>query len=183
MIFEGEIQKKIKIVEVGEIQPNIAEILTKNLNRRFKNKFYFGGRVKIPSNSHNKFKNQYNTETLLEYLEGHKEKGEKIIGLTSKDIYSKDLNFLFSACSGEVSLVSTARLDPEFYGEPKNFEKLVERTKKEMIGMLGLMFGLKKCGESSCVMAPAKSVSYLDDKKDDFCNNCHIKISMEDIRI
>ena len=174
---------KIKIVQVGEIQPNIMDIIVNSLNRRFKNKFYFGGKIRLPEDSYDKFKNQYNAETVMNSLKGYKGSDDKIIGITSNDLFTKDLNFVFGLAGNAESVVSTARLEPQFYGNPANFELLIERTLKEVVHETGHMFGMKHCRNPECVMSFSNSVSYVDDKKDDFCRECSMKISMEDIRI
>jgi len=107
-----------------------------------------------------------------------------LMGVPGKEI---DLGqeIIHSLClAGEVaSVVSTARLDPQFYGNPANFELLIERALKEAVHETAHMFGLKHCRNPECVMSFSNSVSYVDDKKDDFCRECSVKISMEDIRI
>jgi len=174
---------KIKILQVGEIQPNILDILVNNLNRRFKNKFYFGGKIKIPENSLDKFKGQYDSQQILNRLKFEKGTDDKVIGITSNDLYSGKLNFVFGIGEKDVSVVSAARLDPQFYGDPANFDLLVKRTLKETIHELGHMFGLKHCANPKCVMSSSNSISYVDDKNYDFCKECSVKISMEGIKI
>lgn len=174
---------KIKILEVGEIQSNILDIIANNLNKRFKNKFYFGGKIDIPENSYDKFKDQCDSETILKTLKNEMGKNEKVVGITSKDIYFGELNFVFGMSAEDVCVISTARLDPQFYENPANFDVLIKRVLKEIIHEVGHMFGLKHCSNQICVMNFSNSVSYVDDKKDEFCKDCTLKISMEDIRI
>ncbi len=173
---------KIKIIQTGEIQPNLLDIIAETLNKRFKNKYYVGDKVAIPKDYYNKFKEQHDAGSILSLLGGYRGDG-KVIGVTSNDLYYGDLNFVFGVADKDMCLVSTARLDPKFYTGSPNFELLLDRTRKEIIREVGGMFGLKDCGNPSCVMHPCKSVSYLDDKKDNFCKECTLKISMEDIRI
>ncbi len=174
---------KIKILQVGEIQPNILDIIVDNLNKRFKNKFYFGGKIDIPEDSYDKFKNQYNSGVVIKTLKNEKGEDDKVVGITSNDLYYKDLNFVFGLTEENVCIVSTARLDPQFYGNSANFELLINRTLKEVVHEVGHMFGLKHCTNPLCVMSFSSSISYVDDKKDEFCKDCTLKISMEDIRI
>lgn len=174
---------KIKILQLGEIQSNILDIIANNLNKRFKNKFYFGGGIDIPENSYDKFKDQYDSETILKTLKNEIGENEKVVGITSKDIYFGELNFVFGLSAEDVCVVSTARLDPQFYGNPANFDVLIKRVLKEIIHEVGHMFGLEHCKNLECVMNFSNSVSYVDDKKDKFCKDCTLKISMEDIKI
>lgn len=174
---------KVKILQVGEIQPNILDLIVKDLNKRFKSKFFVGGKIKIPEDAYDKFKNQYDAEVILNVLKGHKEDSDKILGITSNDCYTSDLNFVFGLATGETGVVSTARLDPEFYGGSANFELIIKRTLKEVIQEIAHMFGIKNCGNPECVMSYSSSISYVDDKNNDFCKDCTLKISMEGIEI
>jgi archaemetzincin len=174
---------KIKIVQVGEIQPNILDLIVKNLNRRFNSKFFLGGKMKLPEEAYNKFKKQYDADIIMKAVGREKSNADKVLGLTSNDLYSRDLNFVFGVASEETGVVSTARLDPQFYGEAANFEMLIERTIKEVVHEVAHMFGLKHCSNPECVMSFSNSISYVDDKKNDFCKECTLKISMEGTNI
>ena len=173
----------IRIIPIGDIQPNILDIITRELNRRFKSKFILDSKINIPDSSYDKFRDQYNAEMLLNELEKIKNPNEKIVGVTSYDIYSGDLNFAFGEARKDVAIVSTNRLNPTFYGKPQNFDLLIKRTLKEVIHEIGHMFGLPHCHNHECVMYFANSVSYVDDKKDEFCKECTLKMSMEGIKI
>ncbi len=174
---------KIKLVQLDDKNSDLIKIIANNLNKKFKNKFFFGGIKKIPEKSYDKFKDQYNSKIIMDFLLNERGNSEKIIGITSKDIFYNDLNFVFGLADKDASLISTSRLDPSFYGETKNFDLLLKRTSKEVINELGYMFGLKECKNPSCVMSKSKSISYIDDKKDDFCKDCSLNISMEGIAI
>ncbi|UCG95331.1 MAG: archaemetzincin family Zn-dependent metalloprotease [archaeon] len=174
---------KIKMVQVGEIQPNILDLIVKDLNRRFKSKFFFGGKIKMPEESYNKFKKQYDARIVMNMLAGENVDADKVLGITSNDLYSGDLNFVFGVAGGDAGLVSTARLDPQFYGEAANFDQLIERTIKEVIHEVAHMFGMNHCTNPECVMSFSNSISYVDDKKNDFCKECTLKISMEGTKI
>ena len=172
---------KIKIIQVGEMQSDILKILIEDLNKRFKNKFVFYKKIPLPVESYNKYRNQYDSEIIFKHIAN--ENNEKIIIFTSNDIFDKDLNFVFGLVKNNMALISTARLDPEFYNENKNFELLLNRTKKETIHELGHMFGLDHCNDPLCVMSSSDSISYIDEKKCEFCKNCSLKMSMEGIEI
>ena len=129
---------KIKIIQIGDVQPNIIDILVKYLNKRFKSKFFVGEKINTPLNAYNKFKEQYDAEAILKALE-YKD-CDKVIGITSNDLYYKNLNFAFGLAGKNACIISTARLDPKFYGESPNFDLLIDRTIKEMTHEIGHMF-------------------------------------------
>ncbi len=172
---------RIKLVQVGDVQPNILKVIERELNRRFKSKFFLGEKIEIPKNAYNKFKDQYDAEIVIKTIEP--EECDKVIGVTSHDLYYGNLNFVFGVAGKNVCIVSTARLDPKFYGNSPNFDLLIKRTLKEIIHELGHMFGLEHCSNPKCVMSFSNSVAYVDEKSDEFCSNCMLKISTEGIVI
>ncbi|HDI02624.1 MAG TPA: hypothetical protein ENF95_00640, partial [Candidatus Aenigmarchaeota archaeon] len=149
---------RIKLVQVGTIQPNILDVIVRELNRRFKSKFFIGEKVEIPAKAYDKFKEQYDAEMVVKALEV--KDCDKVIGVTSHDLYYKNLNFVFGVAGKDTCIVSTARLDPKFYGNSPNFDLLIKRTLKEIIHELGHMFGLEHCSNPKCVMSFSNSVAY-----------------------
>jgi archaemetzincin len=107
------------------------------------------------------------------------------IGITEADIYYNRHNFVFALedpLEG-VGIVSTARLREEFYDNPPNFSKLVDRTLKEILHVLGHLFGLSHCSKQSCVMTFAPSVADIDMKELRFCEECELKFVAKGINI
>ncbi len=172
---------KIKVVQIGDIQPNIIDIIIKDLNKKFKSKFFKGEKIEVPEKFYNKFKRQYDGGSIIKILKN--KECDKVIGLTSHDLFYMELNFVFGLAKKDACIVSTARLDPQFYGENPNFDLLIKRTMKEVIHELGHMFGLDHCNNPNCVMSFSNSVSYVDDKTDEFCKDCILKISTEGLKI
>ena len=62
---------KVKIIQLGDVQSNLVELVSETMNKRFKNKFYFGGKADIPDKYFNKFKNQYDSQAVLDFLSKH----------------------------------------------------------------------------------------------------------------
>ncbi len=174
---------KIKLIKIGEVPKKIMDILEEELNKRFKSKFTVGKKIDLPKEAFDKYKEQYNAEVILEKLKGLKKNNKGVIGITEKDIYVRGLNFIFGLTKNGTGMVSTARLKEEFYDRGKNFELLMERLLKETIHEIGHLFGLSHCKNSTCVMSFSNSISYVDDKRDEFCKECTLKMSMEGIQI
>ena len=173
----------IRVIQIGELQPNLLNIIVEELNKKFKSKFISGERLEMPQDAYDKFRRQYLSDRIIEKLKKLKKGNEKIIALTSSDLYSHGLNFIFGQADKDVCIVSTARLDQVFYGNSQNFEQLILRTLKEVIHELGHMFGLGHCQNPICVMSFSPSVAYVDEKNVDFCKECTLKMSMEGIEI
>ncbi|MCD6368053.1 MAG: archaemetzincin family Zn-dependent metalloprotease [Candidatus Aenigmarchaeota archaeon] len=174
---------KIEIIPIGDVNIDILKAVVDELNREFKSKIYIGEKMDIPKNSLNTYRGQYDAEIILKEIEERKKSDEKAIGITSEDIYTSELNFVFGLAKKDVAVVSISRLNPEFYGEHRNFDILVRRTKKEIIHELGHLFELAHCDNPRCVMSFSNSVSDVDDKSEEFCERCTMKMSMEGIQI
>ncbi|NNK47715.1 MAG: archemetzincin, partial [Gemmatimonadetes bacterium] len=67
---------------------------------------------------------------------------------------------------------STHRLRNEYYGLPRDRERLIERTTKEVVHEVGHSFGLVHCQDYACVMHAATYVEDVDLKSADFCPAC-----------
>jgi uncharacterized peroxidase-related enzyme len=90
------------------------------------------------------------------------------------DLFVPVLTFVFGEAQldGNCAVVSTARLDEEFYGLPARSDLLRERLVKEASHELGHTFGLRHCADWRCVMASSHAVERLDVKGADFCAAC-----------
>ena len=126
-------------------------------------------------------RHQYHSTLLLAYLLKHlPEQGDKIIGITNVDIYIPILTFLFGEAqfNGRGAVMSTYRLNAQFYGLPRNDKLLYDRTLKEILHELGHTLGLVHCVDFECVMNSSTYVENIDLKKALFCNSCQDKIGI-----
>lgn len=98
----------------------------------------------------------------------------RIVGITSEDLFIPVLTFVFglSQLGGPGALVSTHRLQNEFYGLPRDDRLFFERTVKGAIHELGHAFGLVHCPDYRCVMHAATYVEDVDLKDAGFCAEC-----------
>jgi archaemetzincin len=74
--------------------------------------------------------------------------------------------------NGKVAVVSTARLEQNFYGMPPNGMLFERRLIKEVKHELGHTFGLLHCARRSCVMSLATGIADVDRKSLLFCDSC-----------
>lgn len=121
----------------------------------------------IPPDAFSIFRKQYSAKKLLE--EAMSYPMTRILGITEKDLYVKELNFVFGLAElkGSVAVISTARL-----GMADNKQLFLERTLKEANHELGHTFGLKHCKNAHCVMHFSNSLEDTDKKSDEFCIRC-----------
>ena len=105
----------------------------------------------------------------------------KVIGITSLDLFIPVLTFVFgqSQLEGPAAVVSTHRLQAEYYGLPSDPDRLVERAAKEVIHELGHAFGLVHCREYHCVMRASTYVEEIDLKSAYFCDFCAVDLALK----
>lgn len=118
---------------------------------------------------------QYQATLILARLLRHlPDERSKIVGITSVDLYIPVLTFVFgqSQLDGSGAVVSTFRLQNEYYGLPSDEELLFERAIKEVVHELGHAFGLVHCPDYACVMTPSTHVEEVDLKGVTFCQDC-----------
>ena len=117
---------------------------------------------------------QYHSTAILQRLERMGDPSARILGVTGCDLFVPVLTFVFGEAQveGHCAVVSTARLEEEFYGLPARNGLLRERLVKEAAHELGHTFGLRHCLDWRCVMASSHAVERLDVKGADFCGSC-----------
>jgi archaemetzincin len=117
---------------------------------------------------------QYYSTSIIQRLERMGDPDARVLGVTACDLFVPVLTFVFGEAQldGNCAVVSTARLEEEFYGMPARHDLLRERLVKEGTHELGHTFGLRHCVDWRCVMASSHAVERLDVKGADFCAVC-----------
>jgi len=125
------------------------------------------------------YRNQVNSTWLLARLQGIRPDGiDKVLGLTSYDLFVPVLTYLFGEAilDGAAAVVSAFRFRDEFYGRAANPELLESRLVCESIHEMGHAFGLTHCDQINCVMRPNVMIEQVDAKSSSFCLSCAAKI-------
>lgn len=163
--------KEIQIVPIGKIAPSEKNTFLTILQAEFPGiKTSIASPMQPPTKAYDLSRKQYNAEMLLSELQKRStDKTIRQVGVINTDLYTPDLNFVFSTArpKGSSLVLSLARLtDPEGIKSKDRYEKVLLRA-------LGITFGLKPApsGDRSCVMAFSNSLEELDTKGVDWCEN------------
>jgi len=180
----------VRLIPVGSPPMFVLEAIAKELP------IYAGVRVRIlsslpiPKETFNRWRKQYNAEQMMSILCKAKiakfiDKNIPTLFIIDEDIYYDGLNFVFGLEDPvlSASIVSLARLRPEFYDQKPNNFLLTERAVKECIHEVGHHLGIEHCRHPFCVMSFSPSVKDVDSKKKEFCSSCKIKASMKGIEL
>jgi len=118
---------------------------------------------------------QIHADDLLRQLEAlPMEKGIKLVAVTLHDIAIPIFTFVFgrSRLRGTATLVSLARLKPEFYGMPADPAVTVRRGVAEILHEVGHSLELTHCRNYSCLMYFSHDVETVDLRGLSFCPSC-----------
>ncbi len=166
---------RITIFLVGRTLPGFNDVVDA-IARQFNAKVDFA-MIDLPvTRSFDSSRRQYDAEELLRDLFSFAPPQEdKAVYILRDDMFAGRLNFVFGLAAGNACIVSTARLDPRFYGE-KDMEKarvlFKERVVKEVLHELGHTIGLPHCEDRKCVMVFSNSINDVDFKGTEFCKYC-----------
>ena len=180
----------VRLIPVGDVQKNVLNSVVEELPS------YTGVKIKslhvlpLPRETFNQWRKQYNAERMLSLLCQIKiakfiDKNVPTLFITEADIYYGGLNFVFTLedpvlCA---SIVSLARLRPEFYDQRPNNFILCERAVKECIHTVGHHIGLEHCQHTFCVMTFSSSIADIDRKRKEFCTECKIRARLKGVQI
>lgn len=120
-------------------------------------------------------RNQIDADRLLGVLESlPRRSGSVRVGLTHRDMGHLIFTHFFGRArhGGHAVLVSTARLDPTFYGMTPDHGLLIDRTLREILHELGHAGGVGHCRDWECVMHFAATVEDLELRGDTYCPRC-----------
>ncbi|MFX0101588.1 MAG: archaemetzincin family Zn-dependent metalloprotease [Candidatus Hodarchaeota archaeon] len=177
----------LHLVFFGHFQPAVQDILKEALNDFFLNHgIQFDFKItyfKELIDSFNKKRYQFPSGPHFSYLHdvGKNDPGSLKLGIVSGDLYSDSnefLNFIFGEANymEGSALISTKRLNPEFYGLEFKKKLYFKRILKESIHELGHVFKLRHCDDCECIMHFSNCIEDTDIKKAVFCEKCEEKL-------
>lgn len=175
-IFSLDSMIELKIIPLGDIEEIVLNEICSALKEKFKARVRVTPSVALPEEAHNKLRDQYLAVKIIEYLANNYE--GRILGVTNKDLYAMGLNFVFGQAqlNGRVAVISLYRLDPGFYRKKGDYTLLIKRARKEAVHEIGHTLGLTHCANTSCVMCFSNTIFDVDEKSEDFCELCKLRL-------
>ena len=169
---------RIKIVPLGEVPEPILEKVRDELKSTYHMVSEITRVEILPKSTFNRFRNQYRSNQLLDFLE--KKYEGRILGITKEDMYTEGLNFVFGQAKmkGRVAIISICRLDPTFFHQPEDEGLLEKRSVKESIHEIGHVLGLPHCNKRGCVMNFSNTVGEVDRKTKYLCDMCKLQLGL-----
>ena len=166
---------RIGIVALGKgVNPTVIQEIRKEIRKTFDVPVEILEQKEIPLAAFNKFRDQYISDLLLEYLD--KNVPAISLGVTNADLYTKGMNFIFGQAKlNRAAIVSFNRLT-QTTGIRANDKQILDRVVKESIHELGHVLGLNHCKTKGCIMTEAINVKDVDVKGKEFCHMCSIQL-------
>lgn len=173
-----EITTEVVLHPFGDIEGALLEAVRQAIEQRFHVRASKGKSMELPENFYSPQRRQGRSTALLNELLRNSSNKTIRLGIANVDLFVPELSFVFGEASQErrAAVVSIARLDPEFYGELANSEKLFRRASTEAIHELGHVFGLNHCERTDCVMWFSNTLAQTDRKGLEFCTRCAERI-------
>jgi archaemetzincin len=174
---------KIAILQIGVVQSNVLGRIQEGISHVFPNTecAVLPEVMSPPPEAYNDKRKQYNSSFLLDLIKEFLKKTDsnKILGITSVDLYVPQLTFVFGEAElqGKAAIISLCRLKPEFYDTIIKRSLFLERAVKEAVHEIGHTFGVTHCPNSECVMSFSNTIVDVDRKKGELCQKCSKNLS------
>lgn len=169
----------ISLLPIGDVGDDILAAAGEGLWRSFGYETAVLPRLGVPPGALDQTRMQYNSVMMLREVAARVPPGAvKLVGITAVDLFIPMLSFVFGQAQvgGSAALVSVARLYQEFYGIPANGRLMLSRAVKECVHETGHTFGLTHCPDNGCPMSLSNTVRQVDEKGDELCENCSIRL-------
>ncbi|MFQ6097947.1 MAG: archaemetzincin family Zn-dependent metalloprotease [Armatimonadota bacterium] len=177
----GERATQVYVCPVGDVARSDLRDAAKALANAFGTRSDVTDGIEMPPSAYRPARRQYDASVVLSALRKEVRRRRlrgRLLGVTSRDLYSDGLNFVFGQAeiNGIVAVISTARLDPAFWRDEPDEKLKRRRIAKEAVHELGHVYGLRHCPNPSCVMFFSNSLADTDRKRAEFCSKCRARL-------
>ncbi len=120
---------------------------------------------------------QVDARALLDSIQAYKRRhqiADPVLLVVHQDLFRQGNSFVFGLARETVGagVVSTARLNNEYYGRRASDDDFIDRIVKEGSHEIGHLLGLPHCTDPECVMFRPDTLDELDRKKKVVCPSC-----------
>ena len=167
--------KSVYVRTIGAVQSNVCDRLVSFLGDLLQRDVKLIHDAKYPRLAFEPKRNQYYARTIIEtVLQVIPDDCEKMICVTDLDLCTPILTFVYGEAqlNGKIAIVSTKRLNQEFYNLPRNDNLLLQRLIKESLHELGHCYGLVHCNSEFCFMHFSSNIINIDNKQCHYCVKC-----------
>ncbi|MBP1929881.1 archaemetzincin [Methanolinea mesophila] len=136
----------------------------------------------IPVNGYVGARRQVDAGQTLDSLDIYRHRSgisSPVLLVVSRDLFCKGQEFVFGLARPDVgvAILSTFRLENEYYGLPHDDDALLDRMVKEAAHEIGHLVSLHHCLEEECIMHNPLTLEDLDRKRRHFCSLCEEKLN------
>lgn len=140
-------------------------------------------REELSRGAYDAARNRYNAAAILEDISARNNlvtTRETMLVVTDADIYCQDMDFVFGLADPKtkICIVSTARLNNEFYGLKPDNALFLARVVKEASRQLGRVWGVPNCPNRKCIMSSSGDLVDIDRKRENLCHDCKKRIRL-----
>jgi archaemetzincin len=167
--------KRLDLLPIGDVELRVLEQLGPPLAQQFHVAWDIVHPGLDPQFAYHAERQQYHSTELLARMHSCLEPDcWRLLGITGHDLYIPILTFVFGEAqmAGPAAVVSTHRLQQEFYGLAPDRNLHAERLLKEAVHELGHTLDLRHCEDYRCAMAPSHAVEWIDLKESGLCPAC-----------
>ena len=167
--------KEIKLVSVGQVKAEVLDYLALVLSSSFNVRCELYDLQIDPRSAYAAKRHQFDSNQILQQLVDLPiPEDSRVLGITEGDLFVPIFTYVFglSQVDGRAALMSTCRLQQQFYGLPEDNGLFLLRCEKEATHELGHACGLVHCPSYECVMHFANSIEDVDLKSATFCCSC-----------
>ncbi len=164
----------IVVAAVGPAPEAVLERMADELRRAYGLGVERRAAVPEPEGAYSPRRGQWLAAEFLKRLLPHAATGERVLGITERDLFVPVLSFVYGQAQleGQAAVVSLARLRPEFHGLPPDDAVLLRRAATEAVHEVGHTFGLVHCLDRRCPMSLSIDLPDLDGKTPELCPGC-----------